>query len=249
MMTRANIYHQDFSAGLSGKYRSVYDLVPCNSRVLELGCSTGYFTDYLIKKCATVIAVDCDSSSIKACQDRGIPALLIDLSSDNIDNYLTNKTLFDVVIAMDVLEHLSNPKNLLIRLHKYMTSSSRLIVTGPNVAYWHMRWELLCGRWNYTEAGIMDETHLRWFTRATWRKLLEESGFVIMVDRIADSLLPKEYQIRTVPGLRVIVDKLKPFCEKMLPNLIAMIFLFCCQPNRKWPLKNESLVYDPNPHL
>src|SRR5262249_8336437 len=106
MMPRADVYRRDFSAGLSGKYRCVYDLVPCNSRVLELGCSTGYFTEHLAKKCATVVAVDCDPPSIKACQDRGIRAFQSDLSSGDIYSLLADHAPFDAVVAMDVLEHL-----------------------------------------------------------------------------------------------------------------------------------------------
>jgi methionine biosynthesis protein MetW len=227
---RANIYHRDFSTGLSGKYQSVYDLVPCNSRALELGCSTGYFTDYLVKKCVSVVAVDSDPRAIKACQDRRISAIEFDLSSSNIESLLADQSPFDVVIAMDVLEHLARPQDLLVRLHRLMDRHGRLIVTGPNVAYWHTRWELMRGRWNYTEAGIMDETHLRWFTRATWRKLLVETGFVIVVDKVVDSLLPKEYQMRSVPGFGRFTDKIKQFSEKVVPNLIAIVFLFCCQP-------------------
>jgi methionine biosynthesis protein MetW len=228
--SRANVYHRDFSAGLSGKYRCVYDLVPCNSRVLELGCSTGYFSEHLANKCATVVAVDCDPPSIKACRDRGIAAFEFDLSSADIDNFLAGQAPFDAVVAMDVLEHLARPQDLLARLHRLMDRHGRLIVTGPNVAHWHTRWNLMLGRWNYAEAGIMDETHLRWFTRATWRKLLEESGFEIVVDQVVDSLLPKEYQMRAVPGFGSVMDKMKQFSEKAYPNLVAMVFLFCCQP-------------------
>src|SRR5215831_4387263 len=227
---RAEVYHRDFSAGLSGKYRSVYDLVPCNGRVLELGCSTGFFSEYLAKKSATVVALDCDPPSVKACQDRGISAFEFDLSSGDIYSLLADHAPFDAVVAMDVLEHLARPQDLLARLHRLMDRNGRLIVTGPNVAYWHTRWELMRGRWNYTEAGIMDETHLRWFTRATWRKLLEESGFEIVVDRVVDSLLPKEYQMRNVPGFSSVIDNVKRLSERHFPNLVAMVFLFCCQP-------------------
>jgi methionine biosynthesis protein MetW len=230
MISRANIYDRDLSAGVSGKYRYVYDLVPCDSRVLELGCSTGYFTEHLAKKCATVVAIDCDPLSIKACRDRGIPALQFDLSSGNIVNLMADQDPFDAVIAMDVLEHLPRPQDLLVGLPQLMNRQGRLIVTGPNVAYWHTRWELMRGRWNYTEDGIMDETHLRWFTRATWRKLLEESGFEIVVDRVVDSLLPKEHLMRALPGFGGTVDKIKQVSDKMFPNLIALLFLFCCHP-------------------
>jgi methionine biosynthesis protein MetW len=231
---RASVYHRDFTAGLSGKYQRVYDLVPCNSRVLELGCSTGFFSEHLAKKCATVVAVDCDPPSIKACQDRGISAFQFDLSSGDIDSLLADQATFDAVVAMDVLEHLARPQDLLAGLHRLMDLHGRLIVTGPNVAYWHTRWNLILGRWNYAEGGIMDETHLRWFTRATWRKLLEESGFEIVVDQVVDSLLPREYQLRTVPGFGQVIDKIKQFGEKAFPNLTAMVFLFCCQPAANW---------------
>jgi methionine biosynthesis protein MetW len=228
---RADVYHRDLSAGLSGKYRRVYDLIPRESRVLELGCSTGYFTDYLVKKCTEVIAVDLDPSSINACRARGIPAFEFDLATGDIDNFLAGQSPFDAVVAMDVLEHLPDPQSLLTSLRKHMNSSSRLIVTGPNVAYWHVRWQLLRGRWNYAQDGIMDETHLRWFTRATWRKLLEESGFVTVVDELVDSLLPKENQLRAVPGFSSLLDKIKHYSEKAFPNLIAILFLFCCEPS------------------
>jgi 2-polyprenyl-3-methyl-5-hydroxy-6-metoxy-1,4-benzoquinol methylase len=235
---RADVYHRDFSAGLSGKYRRVYDLVPSNSRVLELGCSTGYFTDHLLKNCAEVVAVDLDPVSVKACQARGITAFEFDLSSNYIDSLLTDQPPFDAVVAMDVLEHLPDPQSLLVQLRKHMNSSSRLIVTGPNVANWHVRWQLLRGHWNYAEGGVMDETHLRWFTRATWRKLLEDSGFVIVADEVVDSLLPKEYQLRAlpVPGFGSLLDRIKGYSEKAFPTLMALVFLFCCQLTDKQSL-------------
>jgi methionine biosynthesis protein MetW len=227
---RAEVYHRDFSAGLIGKYQRVYDLVPRDSRVLELGCSTGYFSEHLAKKCARVVAVDCDPPSVKACRARGISAFQLDLSSGDIGSFLADQAPFNAVVAMDVLEHLARPQDLLARLHRLMDRHGRLIVTGPNVAHWHTRWNLMLGRWNYAEGGIMDETHLRWFTRATWRKLLEESGFEIVVDQVVDSLLPKEYQMRAVPGFSSVIDNIKGFSEKAYPNLVAMVFLFCCQP-------------------
>jgi 2-polyprenyl-3-methyl-5-hydroxy-6-metoxy-1,4-benzoquinol methylase len=228
-MQRSHIYGRDFSAGLNGKYRRVYDLVPHNCRLLELGCSTGYFTEYLAQKGTTVIAVDSDPSAVAACRERGINALQIDLSSSEIDGVLAEHAPFDAVIAMDLLEHLPQPHNLLTRLRNLMHPYGRLFVTGPNVAYWHVRWELLRGRWNYTRAGIMDETHLRWFTRATWRKLLEENGFEIEIDDIAESLLPKEHQLRDALGGGTALKKIKKFTEKAFPDLVATVFLFCCR--------------------
>jgi hypothetical protein len=66
------------------------------------------------------------------------------------------------VLAMDVLEHLAAPHLLVSALAKGMQQKTKLIVTGPKVAYWHLRWRLLEERWEYTDAGIMDKAQLRW---------------------------------------------------------------------------------------
>lgn len=110
-------------------------------------------------------------------------------SSISFEDVLATRGPFDTVVAINVLEHLSQPQNLLRQLRRLMNSCGTLLVTGSNVPYWHVRWNLLWGRWNYAEAGIMDRIHLRWFTLKTWRTLLEQSGFQIEIDEIAESLL------------------------------------------------------------
>src|ERR1051326_1784444 len=112
-MHRTALYNRDFSAGLGAKYQCVYDLVPADARLLELGCSTGFFSTCLIQKAGTVIAVDHDPSAIAACRKRGIECYQIDLSSTEIDPVLAEHAPFDAVVAMDLLEHLPNPQHLL----------------------------------------------------------------------------------------------------------------------------------------
>jgi len=233
---RADVYGRDFSAGLNGKYLRVYDLVPSNDRVLELGCSTGYFTEHLLKKGATVVAVDHKASAIATCRERRIQAFQLDLSSSSdVEAFLAERAPFDSVVAMDLLEHLPQPEQLLRCIHKYMHPRGRLIVTGPNVAYWHVRWKLLRGCWNYAEAGIMDETHLRWFTRVTWRQLLEQNGFQIEIDGVAESLFPKEHQLGALLRCGDVIRKIRAFGEMLFPNLVATVFLFCCKKSPERP--------------
>ena len=169
---RSFVYDRDLSTALTGKYRSVYDKIAAGSRVLEIGCSTGYFSQALIRKNCEVIAVDNDPDAVRTCQQRGIEAHHCDVGSAEFDNILFTQASYDYVLAMDVLEHLAAPHLLISALAKGMQQKAKLIVTGPNVAYWHVRWRLLQGRWEYTEAGVMDKTHLRWFTRATWQRTL-----------------------------------------------------------------------------
>jgi methionine biosynthesis protein MetW len=227
---RTFVYERDLSVELTGKYRSVYDRVPAGSRVLEIGCSTGYFSQALIRKNCEVIGVDNDPNAVRICQQRGIEAHHRDAGSTQFGNILSTHAPIDYVLAMDVLEHLANPHVLVSVLAKSMQQNSRLIVTGPNVAYWHVRWRLLQGRWEYNDAGIMDETHLRWFTRKTWRKLLTENGFRIVTETVAESMYPKEAQLRSVfgPGL---IAAMRRVGDRCLPNLFATVFMFESSPD------------------
>ena len=229
-MLRTCVYERDLSGELTGKYRSVHDKIAAGSRVLEIGCSTGYFSQALIRKNCEIIAVDNDPDAVRACEQRGIAAHHCDVGSAEFDNILSTHAPVDYVLAMDVLEHLAAPQLLVSALARGMQQKAKLIVTGPNVAYWHVRWRLLQGRWEYTEAGIMDKTHLRWFTRATWRKLLAENGFRIVTEADAKSMYPKEAQLRSAFGPAVI-EATRRVGDRYLPNLFATVFIFECSPN------------------
>ena len=84
------VYERDLSMGLDGKYRSVYDKIAAGSRVLEIGCSTGYFSEVLIRKNCEVIAVDNDFDAIRTCKKRGIEAHYCDVTSADFEGVLAN---------------------------------------------------------------------------------------------------------------------------------------------------------------
>lgn len=79
---------------------------------------------------------------------------------------------YDVIVCGDVLEHLREPELPLRAFHGLIAPGGRLLVSVPNVAQIRLRWMHLRGRWDYTPEGIMDRTHLRWFTLASLRQLL-----------------------------------------------------------------------------
>lgn len=79
-----------------------------------------------------------------------------------------------------MLEHLANPGGLLEMVGPGLNPNGRIIVSVPNVAHWSVRWELLRGNFNYEESGIMDATHLRWFTKTTLRKFFERTGYQVV---------------------------------------------------------------------
>jgi len=87
---------------------------------------------------------------------------------------------FDYVLFADVLEHLREPAAVLRRSLPCLKESGKIIVSVPNVANLVIRWNLLFGRFDYTDRGILDRTHLRFFTLATLKQMMVEASLRIL---------------------------------------------------------------------
>jgi SAM-dependent methyltransferase len=86
---------------------------------------------------------------------------------------------FDVLLLSEVLEHLRDPWAVLRKLHGLLKPGAQVIAGSPNVAHHSIIRMLLRGRWDYAEVGLMDVTHLRWFTPDTYRQLFEDCGYSV----------------------------------------------------------------------
>ena len=87
---------------------------------------------------------------------------------------------FDVIIFADVLEHLPWPVGVLKRYLRWLAPGGSVIVSLPNVGLWSVRFAHLFGRWTYDETGVLDRTHLRFFTRRTARWMIGEAGLNVV---------------------------------------------------------------------
>jgi 2-polyprenyl-3-methyl-5-hydroxy-6-metoxy-1,4-benzoquinol methylase len=96
---------------------------------------------------------------------------------DASDLFLANQ---DIVVCADILEHTSSPERLLKRLVELQKPNTIFIISVPNIAHFWIRLNLLIGRFNYTNFGILDKGHLRFFTKKTFLKLLESSGLNLL---------------------------------------------------------------------
>jgi len=147
-------------------------MIPDGARVLDIGCGTGSVSAQLISnRNVSLVGIEPDPARARLARDRGITVRSTYLSTDLIRELGP----FDVVVFADVLEHLPDPWRLLVLAKSALTPSGRIIVSVPNVAHWSVRTDLLRGRFLYRDTGIMDATHLRWFTEAGIRYLLESA--------------------------------------------------------------------------
>jgi O-antigen biosynthesis protein len=155
-------------------------LVPPNSKLLELGCATGFMSKYFtqVKQCQ-VFGVEIDPEMAKVAASSCQNVLIGDLDQPITWQKIQAVARFDVVFASAVIEHLKDPWAALQSIKQVLKPHGSLIITTSNIAHWRMRLQLLSGRWNYQPYGTLDNTHLRFFTYSTFRDAVEQTGFVI----------------------------------------------------------------------
>jgi 2-polyprenyl-3-methyl-5-hydroxy-6-metoxy-1,4-benzoquinol methylase len=169
----------------SAKYSSHYyaqQIVGRNHEVLEIGCGDGSFAAELVKDGNRV-------TGMGSGPDPETPALHEYFSSEldqGLQPVITrlNGKRFERVLLLDILEHLPNPELILAQCHSLLTENGEVVVSVPNVANISVRLMLLFGRFDYAERGILDETHQRFYTRRTARKLLDQAGYRIVSEKM-----------------------------------------------------------------
>ncbi len=163
----------------SSSHMQILDAIRPGSRVLDLGCSQGLLARPLRERDVSVVGVDRHppdevASELAAYYQRDLEAPL----------ELPVGREFDYVILSDVIEHLRNRRELLRALRRFLVAGGRLIVSTPNVALWFYRLSLLLGRFEYGPRGVLDQTHVHLYTRASFRREIQRAGFRILGERV-----------------------------------------------------------------
>ncbi|MBV9405207.1 MAG: class I SAM-dependent methyltransferase [Acidobacteriaceae bacterium] len=152
-------------------------LTPENVRVLDVGCGTGSLTVIANRgKGNRVVGLEPDSGRSAVARTRGIETFCGYLD----DEFIRANGQFDVIVFSDVLEHLASPNEMLKRAMDGLRPGGIILASVPNVAHWSLRLKLLFGRFDYTDTGLCDATHLRWFTEQSIKGLFLAQGLEIL---------------------------------------------------------------------
>lgn len=182
-------------------------LVPENSRVCDLGCGNGRLGELMKKKLnCEVVGVEQDAQKAKTAALKIKKVIVGDLENPKIQSRILKEEKFDLIFASAILEHLKRPEEVLNNLKKALQKNGVVIITLPNIAYWPTRFKLLFGKFDYTQSGILDKTHLRFFTLPSAIKFIEK-----------DCGLKIEAVDFEFPALPIIhrILKLMPFGDKI----------------------------------
>jgi SAM-dependent methyltransferase len=158
-------------------------MVGWNQRVLELGAASGHVTRALVAQNCRVSAIEYDGDAARDLNGIAERVVVGDLNDPaTLAGYSAE---FDVVLAGDVLEHLLDPQAVLDRMAKLIVPTGRVVLSLPNIAHADVRLSLLRGRWEYKSWGLLDRTHVRFFTLKSVRDLVRQAALrIVALERV-----------------------------------------------------------------
>jgi methionine biosynthesis protein MetW len=161
----------------TGTHQLIARWVSPGSRVLDVGCASGYLMQVLREtRGCTCVGVETGLAAVAA---RQAGFEVVAQPAPDAFEAARRHGPFDHVVFADVLEHMPEPEGVLQASTELLSPGGSVLVSLPNVAYALARLRLLRGRWDYEETGIFDRTHLRFFTVDTARALLAGAGLAV----------------------------------------------------------------------
>ena len=153
---------------------------PISKRVIEIGCSSGALARELKKNSPSVyyVGVEIESSYAQLAQRYCDETLVLNIEEAN-EEFWTAQVDKDCWVFGDILEHLVNPWLVLGRIYKSLPVGGVVVACIPNAQHWSVQARLSIGDFRYEDEGILDRTHLRWFTRQTIVEMFHGAGFEI----------------------------------------------------------------------
>jgi 2-polyprenyl-3-methyl-5-hydroxy-6-metoxy-1,4-benzoquinol methylase len=181
---RSNILENAYSTKEVSYYEGAREdyisSLPANSsaNILEIGCGQGATGALALStgKCDTYCGIEQYEKAAFIAKGRISQVLVGNIETLELP---WPPGYFDVLILSEVIEHLVDPWSTLRKLRPFIKSSGLVFASSPNVSHYSVISMLLRGHWDLTDIGILDRTHLRWFTPKTYRYLFESCGYVV----------------------------------------------------------------------
>jgi 2-polyprenyl-3-methyl-5-hydroxy-6-metoxy-1,4-benzoquinol methylase len=165
-------YYSYHSKNTFSAHSQILELIGRNKTVLDVGCNKGYIGEHA-DKTNTFYGLEYDEVALFEAKKIYKSVSIYDLN--NLKDLSFEVNSFDVIVFADVLEHVLYPKVVLNFFKKYLKKDGYIVISVPNIANWKVRLDLIFGKFDYTETGIMDRTHLHLYTFKS-AKILAQSG-------------------------------------------------------------------------
>jgi 2-polyprenyl-3-methyl-5-hydroxy-6-metoxy-1,4-benzoquinol methylase len=195
--------------------------------LLDVGCARGHLSALLRAQGWKVHGIEYDTNDACIAQEKEIT-----VSVGTAEHVLeTLKDTFDVVVFADVLEHFVDPLHVLNLAQQRLNPGGRVVISIPNVAHLSVRLQLLLGSFTYTDRGILDRTHLHFYTKKTLREMVTAAGLHIVhlgaTPAPIEEVLPV---LRRVRLLRTVLEVNAWTARRWKSGLAYQYILVCTTP-------------------
>ncbi|MHB9019324.1 MAG: class I SAM-dependent methyltransferase [Minisyncoccota bacterium] len=175
--------------------KEIIEMIPPRvNNILSVGCGSGE-TELILKKSGkSVYVIERENRLATELKNKLGPdnVLIIDIEKNNLN---LPENFFDCIILADVLEHLTDPKKTILKLKPFLKNNGVFIISIPNIRHISVIKDLILGNWNYKDSGIMDYTHLHFFTIDSIKKLLAKNSLgIIEIKRKFYLFLPENFK-------------------------------------------------------
>ncbi|MBL7976660.1 MAG: class I SAM-dependent methyltransferase [Candidatus Kapabacteria bacterium] len=158
--------------------KEVFQFIPECDTILDVGCATGLNLKVLkeMGRCKQTYGLEYVEEVAKQAQQNIDNVLCADVSAADLPY---PDKFFDVILCLDVLEHMENPWRAVEKLKRVLKDDGVLIASIPNIAYIPVIIKLIFRRFDYEDSGVMDRTHLRFFTLRSMKQMFQNAGFIV----------------------------------------------------------------------
>ena len=198
-------------------------------RVVEVGCSTGALARaYLAENpgCDYVeIEIDADYAEVarEACREV-IAADVETMPDDQFAEIFSS----DCIVFGDTLEHLRDPWKTLQRIRPLLQGGARIVACIPNAQHWSIQARLSCGAFRYEDNGLLDRTHLRWFTRVTMFEMFQSCGYRVTEGK--SRIFPEPDRDRFLPAIQALAQAMGADPAQAAQDATALQYVVVAMP-------------------
>ena len=168
-------YMEELNEGILRQFRAW----PGRGRVLDVGCGRGALGEAIRASGSEVWGIECSGEACRSAMPRLDRLVQADLLDFDLVGATLGKERFARIIFSDVLEHVVDPLAVLRFYAGFLAPEGQVLISLPNAAVWTNRFRWFFGRIRYADTGVMDRTHVRFFSFATARLLVEEAGLEV----------------------------------------------------------------------
>ena len=194
-------------------------------RILDVGCSKGFIAKNLQDYDFEFHGIELNKEDAKEAKKYYKEIKIADLDLDKV-SYQNN--FFDIIIMADIIEHLKSSSGTVKYFAQFLKKEGMMILSTANIANIYVRLRLLFGNFDYEVRGIMDKTHLRFFTLKTFRQLAKHSGLKIIKEDFTPIPLPMVHDAFAEDNLLHIFHRINYLSTKIMPKLLCFQFILYC---------------------